>query len=52
MLVCVMAFGFTACGDNSGGGGDTPGGTPPAVDAEGNTIVKIMFHVDKSSTEG
>ena len=52
MLACLMAFGFTACGDNSGGGGDTPGGTPPAVDAEGNTIVKIMFHVDKSSTEG
>ncbi len=53
LLVVIMLFGMTACfggdgtGDGTGGGGDTP-----PVDAEGNTIVKIMFHVDKSSTEG
>ena len=45
MLVVVMSFGMTACG--GGGGGDTP-----TTDPDGNTIVKIMFHVDKSSTEG
>lgn len=50
LLVVIMLFGMTACfgGD---GTGDGSGDTPP-VDAEGNTIVKIMFHVDKSSTEG
>lgn len=51
LLVVIMLFGMTACfgGDGTGdglGGGDAP------TDAEGNTIVKIMFHVDKSSTEG
>lgn len=44
MLVVIMLFGMTAC--DGGGDDDT------TVDAEGNTIVKIMFHVDKSSTEG
>ena len=45
MLVIVMLFGMTACfDDNIGDKGQT--------DSEGNTIVKIMFHVDKSSTEG
>ena len=51
MLVVVMLLGMismTACG---GGNGDE-GGSEPTVDADGNTIVKIMFHVDKSSTEG
>ena len=44
MLVVMMLLGVTGCtGDDAG---DT------TVDAEGNTIVKIMFHVDKSSTEG
>ncbi|MBQ8414571.1 MAG: extracellular solute-binding protein [Clostridia bacterium] len=53
LLVVIMLFGMTACfggdgtGDGTGGGDDTP-----PVDAEGNTIVKIMFHVDSSSTEG
>ena len=42
MLALFMAFGMTACGDT--GSDDT--------DKDGNTIVKIMFHVDKSSTEG
>ncbi len=49
MLAIVMLIGMismTACGNTGTGGGE------PAVDAEGNTIVKIMFHVDKSSTEG
>ena len=44
MLVLSMMFGMTACDDNNGG--------ENVVDADGNTIVKIMFHVDKSSTEG
>lgn len=39
----VMACGFAACG----GGGDSG-----EVDSSGNTIVKIMFHVDEKSTEG
>ena len=38
----VMACGFAACD----GGGDSD------VDSAGNTIVKIMFHVDERSTEG
>ncbi len=38
----VMACGFAACG--GGDDGDT--------DESGNTIVKIMFHVDEKSTEG
>ena len=45
MLAVAMLFGLTACGD---GTGDE---TLP-TDSEGNVIVKIMFHVDKSSTEG
>lgn len=42
LLATIMMFSLAAC--------DTPdeGDTDP----EGNTIVKIMFHVDKSSTEG
>ncbi len=50
MLSVIMLFGMTAClgGDNSGNGG----GEELPTDSEGNTIVKIMFHVDKSSTEG
>ncbi len=39
----VMACGFAACG-GGGDGGET--------DSSGNTIVKIMFHVDERSTEG
>ena len=48
MLAIVMMFSMTACGGNKGGAdeGDS------SVDDQGNTIVKIMFHVDKSSTEG
>ena len=45
MLVVIMVLGMTACGGSTGGG-------EAQVDEEGNTIVKIMFHVDKSSTEG
>ena len=44
LLAMIMAFGMTACG--GGGSGESD------VDEDGNTIVKIMFHVDKSSTEG
>ena len=46
MLVVMMLFSMTACFGDGTDGGETP------VDKEGNTIVKIMFHVDKSSTEG
>lgn len=42
MLSVLMLFGTTACG----------GPEDSSTDKEGNTIVKIMFHVDKSSTEG
>ena len=55
LLVVVMLFGMTACmgGDTGGNGGfGGNGGGAPSIDADGNTIVKIMFHVDKSSTEG
>ncbi len=51
LLAVIMLFGMTACVDDNGGAGGA-GGDAPATDAEGNTIVKIMFHVDKSSTEG
>ena len=45
MLAVMMLFGLTACDPNN---------TDPSdqTDKDGNTIVKIMFHVDKSSTEG
>ena len=49
MFAVVLALGMTACGGGTGDGGEGDSG---AVDSEGNTIVKIMFHVDKSSTEG
>ena len=49
LLVIVMLLGMTACG---GDGGVTGGGENLPTDEEGNVIVKIMFHVDKSSTEG
>lgn len=49
ILAFVMLLSMTACG---GDGGLTDGGDTPPTDAEGNTIIKIMFHVDKSSTEG
>ena len=46
LLIIMMLLGMVACG------GEGSGGDEPQVDSEGNTIVKIMFHVDKSSTEG
>ena len=46
LLVIMSLFGMVACG------GEPGSGEKPQTDAEGNTIVKIMFHVDKSSTEG
>ena len=48
ILAATMLLGITAC--NFGGTGD--GGEDLPTDQEGNTVVKIMFHVDKSSTEG
>ena len=48
LLVLIMLFAVTSCGGNP----DSNGDDTPTTDAEGNTIVKIMFHVDKSSTEG
>ena len=47
LLVFVMLLCTVACG-----GGNDDFSEEQTVDAEGNTIVKIMFHVDKSSTEG
>ena len=46
LLIAMMLFGMVACV----GGGTVDEELP--TDAEGNTIIKIMFHVDKSSTEG
>lgn len=46
VMLAASAFGMTACG---GENNDTPGGE---IDATGNTVVKIMFHVDAKSTEG
>ena len=46
MLVLMMLLGMVACGGTSDVAGEQP------TDKDGNTIVKIMFHVDKSSTEG
>ena len=47
LLVFVMLLCTVACG-----GSNDDFSEEQTVDAEGNTIVKIMFHVDKSSTEG
>ena len=58
MLVFTMLLGMVSCfGGGAGGDGDGSGGLggdggSSSTDSEGNTIVKIMFHVDKSSTEG
>ena len=52
MLVIVMLFGMTACMGDNGDGVIDDGGENLPVDSDGNVIVKIMFHVDKSSTEG
>ena len=46
MLVLMMLLGMVACDGTSDIAGEQP------TDKDGNTIVKIMFHVDKSSTEG
>ena len=46
MLAAMMLFSMTACDDPTGSGDG------PTTDQNGNVIVKIMFHVDKSSTEG
>ncbi len=48
ILALTMLLGITAC-NIGGNGGD---GEDLLIDQEGNTVVKIMFHVDKSSTEG
>ena len=41
-MVSMLAFG-SACGGGS---------SESSTDADGNTIVKIMFHVDQKSAEG
>ena len=46
VMMTLMAFSMTACDDG------TTEGAAGATDKDGNTIVKIMFHVDKSSAEG
>ena len=56
LLVLIMLFGLTACGGDTGDGGNgddiIEGGEDLPTDKEGKVIVTIMFHVDKSSTEG
>ena len=47
MLLLALVLGMTACG-----GGNDPDGEQLPTDAEGNTIIKILFHVDAKSTEG
>lgn len=42
LMASTLLF-ATACGGS---------GSEPQIDAEGNTVVKIMFHVDASSAEG
>ena len=44
-VLVLLLFTVASCGSNDGGGDVT-------VDASGNTIVKIMFHVDAKSAEG
>lgn len=44
LLIATFLLGATSCG----GGGSSES----EIDEEGNVIVKIMFHVDKKSTEG
>ncbi len=46
MLALTLMLGLVACGGGAGTDEELP------TDAEGNTIVKIMFHVDAKSTEG
>ena len=52
ILVLIMMFGITACNLGGGDGTMNDGGEEMPTDSEGNVIVKILFHVDKSSTEG
>ena len=54
VFMLTLTFGMTSCGGGNSDGGGLGGGNDEELptDAEGNTIVKIMFHVDKSSTEG
>lgn len=54
ILVLIMLFGMTACnlGDNGDGGIVDDGGEDLPTDSEGNTIVKIMFHVHSDTVEG
>ena len=49
LMILTMLLGTVAC---TGGGGDVGGEEELPTDVDGNVIVKIMFHVDKSSTEG
>ena len=44
VLAVIMLFAMVACDNPDDGGGTT--------DKDGNTIVKIMFHVNSTSTEG
>lgn len=45
IAIAAMLMLGTACG-GAGGAGETP------TDKDGNTIIKIMFHVDQKSAEG
>ena len=51
-LSMMSMFVFGAACSNGGGAGGGAGGDSPAVDSDGNAVIKIMFHVDEKSAEG
>ncbi|MBQ7769620.1 MAG: extracellular solute-binding protein, partial [Clostridia bacterium] len=51
-LSMMSMFVFGAACSNGGGAGGGAGGDGPAVDSDGNAVIKIMFHVDEKSAEG
>ena len=51
LLILAMIFAFASCGTDGTGDGD--GDTvEPEVDEQGNTVVRVMVHVDAKSAEG
>ncbi|MBQ8395262.1 MAG: extracellular solute-binding protein [Clostridia bacterium] len=48
-MASMLMFGVACSGGSGGAGG---GGGDATVDKDGNTIIKIMFHVDQKSAEG
>ena len=53
LLILAMIFAFASCGTDGTGDGDGDGDTvEPEVDEQGNTVVRVMVHVDAKSAEG